>query len=61
VKSSAYVATEDDASTRAHSEEDQADATESEAEVPDRRKVKVDFVSYQMCSENFSNTVLLGC
>ena len=42
MKSSAYVATEDDASTRAHSEEDQADATESEAEVPDRRKVKVD-------------------
>jgi len=61
VKSSAYIATEDDASTRAHSEEEQADVTESEAEVPDRRKVKVDFVSFQMCSEHFSNAALLGC
>jgi len=61
VKSAAYIATEDDASTRAHSEEEQADVTESEAEVPDRRKAKVDFVSYQMCCEHFSNTALLGC
>ena len=61
MKSSAYIATEDDTPTRAHSEEEQADVTESEAEVPDRRKAKVDFVSYQMCSEHFSKTALLGC
>ena len=48
MKSAAYIATEDDASTHVHSEEEQADVTESEAEVPDRRKAKVDFVSYQM-------------
>ena len=61
MKSAAYIATEDDASTHAHSEEEQADVTESEAEVPDHRKAKVDFVSYQMCSEHFSNAPLLGC
>ena len=61
MKSSACIATEDDASTCAHSEEEQADGTESEAEVPDCRKAKVDFVSYQLCSEHFSNAALLGC
>ena len=54
MKSSAYIATEDDASTRAHSEEEQADVTESEAEVPDCHKAKVDFVGYQMCCKCFS-------
>ena len=54
MKSAAYIATEDDASTHAHSEEEKADETESEAEVPDRRKAKVDFVSYHMYHEIFS-------